>query len=364
MTDSKKNIALIFGGRSAEHEVSLVSAKNVFKALDKDKYSAVLIGISKAGKWHLVNEELLLSLNEELFPSLEELQLGNPGEEVIFAPGDSNARLVSLESKEVLGTVDVVFPVLHGPYGEDGTIQGYFEIMNVPFVGPGVLGAAVGMDKDVTKRLLREAGISTSKSLAFHTEDRPDYESTRAVLGDVLFVKPANMGSSVGISKATDRSTFDAAVELAFRFDKKVIVEEFISGRELECSVLDGENLIASSVIGEIIPEARHGFYSYEAKYMDADGAKLQIPADLPDTTVEQIQKMSKETFRVLCLRGMARVDFFLTDDNRLLINEANTIPGFTKISMYPALLKESGIEYKDLVDKLIQLGLERSRGR
>jgi len=352
MNEIKKNIALIFGGKSAEHEVSIVSANNVYKALNKDKYNPFLIGIDKAGKWHLLNEEQLTSL--------EKLEKDAPGEEVIFAPGDNNARLLGLKSNQLICTIDVVFPILHGPFGEDGTIQGYFEIMNVPYVGPGVLGSAVGMDKDIAKRLLREAGIATSKSLTFEKTDNPDYEKTRESLGDVVFVKPANMGSSVGISKASDRQSFDAAIKLARKYDSKVLVEEFISGRELECAVLDG-NPIITSVAGEIIPEAKHGFYSYEAKYIDADGAKLQIPADISNETLKEIQDISARVFQVLCLQGMSRIDFFLTEDNQLLINEVNTIPGFTNISMYPALLKESGISYTELIDRLIELGLQRN---
>jgi D-alanine-D-alanine ligase len=252
----------------------------------------------------------------------------------------------------------VIFPVLHGPFGEDGTIQGLAKLANIPCVGPGILGSAVGMDKDVMKRLLRDAGIPNARfvTLSAMNHNRVSYDALKIKLGQTLFIKPANLGSSVGISKVRNEDEFIKAIKLAFDYDLKVIVEEEIRGREIECAILGNENPMAS-VPGEIIPKA--DFYSYEAKYLDEDGAALSIPAQLPEYLAKQIQDLALQTFRVLECQGMSRVDIFLTPDEKLYVNEINTIPGFTKISMYPKLWEYSGIPYSELVDRLIQLAIE-----
>lgn len=348
---TKLKVAIIFGGRSAEHEVSIQSAKNVYNSLDKDKYEAILIGIDKQGRW-LLNESaefLLSSSNPEL------AKLNSP--EVSLVQKNQTTQLVNVSNNQSMGGVDVVFPVLHGPYGEDGTIQGMLKLSNIPFVGPSVLGSAVGMDKDVMKRLLKEAGIPVAKFLVFHQSEKISFDTIVNKLGLPFFIKPANLGSSVGISKVKNEEEFEKALELAFKFDSKIIIEEFIKGREIECSVLGNENPIAS-LPGEIIPT--HEFYSYDAKYIDENGAALKAPADLPDDTTKKIQDLAIKTFKTLCCEGLSRVDFFLTEDERVYVNEINTIPGFTKISMYPKLWEVSGISYSELVDKLIQLALER----
>lgn len=350
---SKIRVGILFGGKSAEHEISLLSAKNVVDALDKNKYEAVLIGIDKSGRW-LMNEpsRFLLNVTD---PKLIALNRANSAS-VALVP-QSEGRLTDLNSGHLDQAVDVVFPILHGPFGEDGTVQGLLKLANVPFVGAGVLGSAVGMDKDVMKRLLREAGIPIPKFLVFRQNRQPDFDSVTAALGSPVFVKPANLGSSVGISKAKDRAGFDKAVTEAFRYDTKILIEEAITGREIECAVLGNEDPIAS-VPGEVIPIRE--FYDYEAKYIDEHGARLEAPAKLDAGTVRRVQDLALRTFKALNCEGMGRVDCFLKPDGSLLVNEINTIPGFTKISMYPRLWGLSGIAYSDLIDQLIQLAIER----
>ncbi len=350
---NKTRVAILFGGRSAEHEVSIQSAKNVARALDKNKYELTLIGIDKKGKWYLneVSRFLLESQNPQL------LKLNEPKRAVALVQKDAPGQLVSLHNNRPAGKVDVVFPVLHGPYGEDGTVQGLLKLMGVPFVGAGVLGSALGMDKDAMKRLLNQAGIPTARFVVAHDPSEITFEKAKKILGLPLFVKPANLGSSVGVRKARNKKEFRRAVKEAFGFDRKILIEEYVQGREIECSVLGNENPIAS-LPGEVIP--RHEFYSYDAKYIDPGGAELKIPADLPKPIIKKVQKMAVQAFKTLCCEGMARVDFFLTKNSKLFVNEINTIPGFTSISMYPKLWEASGISYAELIDRLIQLALER----
>ena len=351
----KIRVGILFGGRSAEHEVSLQSAKNIIDAIDTDKYEIVLIGIDKKGQWHL-NEDsrFLLPTAKSRLP-----ELSDKGENLALVPGQQDEQLVALSGEQRLGSLDVIFPVLHGPFGEDGTIQGLLKLANIAFVGADVLGSAVGMDKDVMKRLLRDAGIPIARFVAANRYSSKEigFDEAQARLGLPLFVKPANLGSSVGISKVKDREGFERAVREAFDYDHKILIEECIKGREIECSVLGNDNPVAS-VPGEILP--RHEFYSYEAKYLDENGAALEIPAKLPPETSERIRELAIKTFTMLCCEGMARVDFFLRNNEEIIVNEINTIPGFTRISMYPRLWEASGISYGQLIDRLIQLALER----
>ena len=351
----KLRVGVIFGGRSAEHEVSLQSAKNIVEAMDKDKYEVVLIGIDKKGRWYL-NDESRFLLNEN-DPKL--IRLGSTDEELGLIPGERTDQLINVSKQQRIGEIDVIFPILHGPFGEDGTMQGLLKLSNIPFVGASILGSAIGMDKDVMKRLLRDAGISIADFLVLnrHSIDEIDFEKVKEKLGLPVFIKPANLGSSVGISKAENEKDFLKATQSAFQYDHKILIEEYIEGREIECSVLGNEDPMAS-LPGEVIPQ--HDFYSYEAKYIDANGAALEIPAKLSDDLIKEIQECAVKTFRVLCCEGMARIDFFLTNDNTIIVNEINTIPGFTKISMYPKLWEVSGIPYKDLINRLIKLALER----
>lgn len=344
----KIKVGILFGGKSAEHEISLISAQNVIQALDKNKYEPVLIGIDQSGHW--------------LSPQASQALMAGVGrvsaQRVVMAP-ETRGLIVSQERKGATHHVDVIFPILHGPLGEDGTVQGLLKLADVPFVGAGVLGSAVNMDKDVMKRLLRDAGIPVPKFLVFHDNEKKSiaFSHIAKTMKLPFFVKPVNMGSSIGMSKVHNSKEFAPAVRHAFEFDRKIIIEEAIVGREIECSVLGNEDPRAS-VPGEIIPY--HEFYSYEAKYLDENGAGLDVPAKLPQAIVKRIQALAVQAFKVLECEGMARVDMFLTKQGKLYINELNTIPGFTKISMYPKLWEASGISYSRLIDMLIRLAIER----
>ena len=362
LQEKRINVGIFFGGKSAEHEVSLQSAKNVYDAIDRSKYNPVLIGIDKQGKWHLADTtHFLLHAEDPLH-----VNLNASGCEVALIPESHNLLQVKAEPEKNqaaasdggLPVLDVVFPILHGPFGEDGTVQGLLKLADIPFVGSGVLGSAASMDKDVMKRLFRDAGIPTGKFLTFFSHNAfPSFAQVKSAVGSPVFVKPANMGSSVGISKTDNEAGFQAALEKAFRYDTKVIVEEYIRGREIECAILGNENP-AASVPGEIIPT--HEFYSYDAKYLDANGAALKIPAELDEETKRRIQEYAVKAFKTLCCDGLARADFFLRENGDIIINEINTIPGFTKISMYPKLWEASGIGYTALISRLLQLALEK----
>ena len=355
----KLRVAVVFGGRSAEHEISLLSARNVVSALDPAKYEPILIGIDRQGRW-LMSEASLTGGSLKLLggESADTVRLDTDSREVALVSTGPTSELLRRDGTTI-GRIDVLFPVLHGPYGEDGTIQGLAKLADIPCVGAGVLGSAVGMDKDVMKRLLRDARIPIAPFRTILRRDRAgvSYAGVTADLGSRLFVKPANLGSSVGISRANDDASFQSAIDLAFRYDSKVIVETEVTGREIECSVLGNEDPIAS-VPGEIIPS--DGFYSYEAKYLDENGAELRIPAELTETEQQTVQTTAIDAFVTLCCEGMARVDGFLTEDGRFIVNEINTIPGFTRISMYPKLFEASGIGPSELIDRLISLALER----
>ncbi len=349
----KTNVAILFGGKSGEHEVSLQSAKNVFNAIDKKKYNPVVIKIDKSGKWLLVNKPKTIFDTDDRASSDKKL-LGIP---VAMVPkSEGNISNLSKKGKNI--KVDVVFPVLHGPFGEDGTIQGLLKLAEVPFVGAGVLGSAVGMDKDVMKRLLKNDGIPIGKFVTIKSmEVVPGFGSVKKKLKSPLFVKPANLGSSIGVSKAHNEKEYLRGVKDAFKYDNKILIEEYIKGREIECSVLGNDNPIASS-LGEVKPV--NDFYSYKAKYIDEEGAVLEVPARISKKKTKEIQKMAIKVFQSLSGEGMGRVDFFLKENGEIIVNEINTIPGFTKISMFPRLWEFSGISYTDLIDRLIQLAINR----
>ena len=349
----KLRIGIVFGGRSAEHEVSIQSAKNIIAAIDASRYEVVLLGIDREGRWFLNERSLPLLEAGKALPNLRT----EGAREVALAPRGDATQLVDLSANKGMGTLDVIFPVLHGPYGEDGTVQGLCKLANIPCVGAGVLGSAVGMDKDVMKRLLRDAGLPIPKFITLTRHADRTFDIAKNELGTPLFVKPANCGSSVGVSKVRTAPEFEKALAEAFRYDTKVLLEEGIVGREVECAVLGNADPIAS-VPGEIIPT--HDFYDYEAKYIDEHGAGLQIPARLEPAVAEEVRRLAVRAFTVLCCEGMARVDMFIDTDGRVLVNEINTIPGFTRISMYPKLWEASGISYSQLIDRLIQLAVER----
>lgn len=350
----KIRVGILFGGKSAEHEVSLQSARNVADAIDKSKYEVVLLGIDKTGKWYLNNDSSKFLLNSQN-PKLIALNKENTNS-VALVP-QSNGFLSLENSISSTQKVDVVFPILHGPLGEDGTVQGLLKLADIPFVGAGVLGSAVGMDKDVMKRLLRDMAIPVAKFMVLHEGDKVSFKTASTTLGLPFFVKPANMGSSVGVSKVSKQSQFKSAVQEAFKFDRKVLIEEAIVGREIECSILGNDNPVAS-IPGEII--VHDEFYSYNSKYIDEHGATLQIPARLSKTETKKAQKLAIATFKALSCEGLGRVDFFLKKDGEFIVNEINTIPGFTLISMYPKLWEATGISYAKLIDILIQLAIER----
>ncbi len=351
--NKKIKIAIICGGKSAEHEVSLQSAKNIIEALDIKKYDPTLIGIDKKGNWHLYDiKKYLVNFHD---PQL--IQLNNQANQTIALIPQSEGKISNLDTHLSDTSIDVVFPILHGPFGEDGTMQGLLKLANIPFVGASVLGSAVGMDKDVMKRLLREADIPTARCMTVHNYDIPTYHQIVKKLGSPFFIKPANMGSSIGVSKVSKKKDFTTALHDAFTYDTKIVIEEQIVGREIECAVLGNDTPIAS-VLGEVIPN--HDFYSYEAKYLDKNGAILEIPAKISQKTVKKIQTLALRTFQILNCEGMGRIDFFLTIHGEVFVNEINTIPGFTSISMFPMLWKASGISYTELIDRLIQLAYER----
>jgi D-alanine-D-alanine ligase len=352
-------VVILFGGRSAEHEVSVVSARSVLQALDPDRYEAIPIGVTKEGRWQLMSSGPpgLGSVGGAPLPGVEESE----GGAVALDQGPGAQALVAADGSRT--AIDVVFPVMHGPHGEDGSIQGFLEMAGVPYVGSGVLASAVGMDKAVQKVLFAAAQIPIVEHqvvLERGWEEDPEGVRARAEhLGFPLFVKPAALGSSVGISKVGEPQGLRAALEEAFRYGHKAVLERAVEGaRELECGVLGNDDPVAS-VAGEIVPRG-HEFYDYEAKYLDERGAELIVPADIPPETMEEVQRLAVAAFRAIDAAGMARVDFFLTRDDRFLLNEVNTIPGFTSISMYPKLWEASGIPYPDLVDRLIELAVER----
>jgi D-alanine-D-alanine ligase len=361
VTPRKLRVAVIFGGRSAEHEISLLSARFVVESLDRERFEPVLIGIDKSGRWLLQEEALLLGAARD--PRLCKLNQAMPDVSLAAHPAPGGEASLSIGGRDATG-IDVVFPVLHGPMGEDGSVQGLLELAGVPYVGAGVLGSAVGMDKDVMKRLLAAAELPILPWVTLrHGARDSDVERCEA-LGYPLFVKPANLGSSVGVRRARSRDELAAAIAHAFEFDTKVIVEKGLDHpREVECSVLGNDAPIAS-IPGEIVVDHPDGFYSYAAKYIDEAGAVLRIPADLPAALANAVQLLAIEAFRVLECAGLARADFFLSPEGGLYLNEINTLPGFTSISMYPKLWEASGVPARELVGRLVDLALERAARR
>ncbi|HEX9349893.1 MAG TPA: D-alanine--D-alanine ligase family protein [Gaiellaceae bacterium] len=333
----KLRVAVVMGGRSSEHEISLASAHSVLESLDPARYETVTVEIGRDGRW--------------------ELGVGSRPE--LERDGRSVAETLPVPTSRVpatLGEVDVVFPVLHGPFGEDGTVQGLLELANVPYVGAGVTASALCMDKDLFKSVLRDHGIPVTRSVTL----RPGADGFESPFGFPVFVKPARLGSSVGITKARSESELRAGLELAFRHDEKVLVEEFVRGVEVECSVLGNEEPIAS-IPGEIV--ANSDWYDFSAKY-DEGGMDLVIPPRVPEEAIERVQELSVQAFRVTECEGMARADCFVRADGEVLINELNTIPGFTATSVYAKLFEASGISYEELLERLVQLALERHERR
>ena len=385
---TKLRVGVLFGGRSGEHEVSLLSAASVLNAIDKNKYDVVPIAITKEGRWvTAAHAERLLQGKAPDSPEPRHLRAGDPeatsaaavlakGEAVVVPPmpGDNHSALMPFEthapqlhSAPNSIDVDIIFPVLHGTFGEDGTIQGLLELADIAYVGAGVLGSAAGMDKDVMKRLFRDAGLPIVKHVtvlrsAWREQPQKVSKQIESGLKYPVFVKPANLGSSVGISKVHNSGELAAAMDEAARYDRKLVIEQGIGGkkgkaREIECSVLGNDNPIAS-LPGEIIPIKE--FYDYDAKYL-IEGSESIIPANLPKTKQREVQKLAIAAFNAVDCAGMARVDFLMDPrTGKIYVNEVNTIPGFTSISMYPKMWAATGLDYPELMDRLIQLGLER----
>lgn len=350
----KINLGVLFGGQSVEHEVSLQSAKNVIRSLDREKYDLVLMAIDKEGKWHTLEEESYLIHAEDP----QAIALGEKKDRVALVSQGEEKEMRSL-TQPLSRPIDVVFPVLHGTFGEDGTIQGLLKLAGIPFVGASVLGSAIGMDKDVMKRLLRDAKIPVADFIVIQAHERHlwSFEKIAAHFPPPYFVKPANAGSSIGVSKVKTRAQFEPALEEAFQFDRKILIEKQIVGREIECSVL-GNEYPTVSLPCEIIP---HGeFHSYLSKYVDPDGADFIIPVELEPEELSKVQTMALHAYKVLCCEGMARVDLFLTPEGEVYVNEINTIPGLTSMSPYSKMWEATGLSYPKLVDRLIELALER----
>ncbi|TYQ15310.1 UNVERIFIED_CONTAM: D-alanine-D-alanine ligase [Acetivibrio alkalicellulosi] len=354
----KRKVLVIFGGKSSEHEISRISAASVIKNIDTEKFEVAMLGITKEGKWLPYNGDV------EMIPTGQWEELSLKSRVQVLGEKDNLINYLSDCKTNFSGidNIDVVFPVLHGCNGEDGTIQGFFELASIPYVGCGVLGSALCMDKVYTKMVFEKIGIPQARHLHF---TRKEIERDISQISDKIeaefdypvFVKPSNAGSSVGVSKASNKNELFRALNYASRYDKKVMVEEFINGREVECAVLGNDEPIAS-IVGEIVPS--NDFYDYKAKYID-NKSKMIIPADLPKDTVEKVRDYAVKAFKALDCSGLSRVDFFVDKEtDAVFINEINTMPGFTSISMYPALWEASGISYGELIERLIDLAVER----
>ena len=375
---SKKRVAVIFGGQSSEHEVSRVSAESVIRNIDRSKYDVVMVGITKEGRWLRYDgpvEKLGIGEWQAIAENRANGMLSASGIQskdctaenscsALQTSGINSARsVISAVGADENGGIDVVFPVLHGCNGEDGTIQGLFELAGIPYVGCGVLGSALGMDKAYAKIVFEKEGIPQGKFLTFSRKQinqdiEPLVKQVEGLLEYPCFVKPSNAGSSVGVSKARNKEELIKALNFASRYDRRILVEEFINGREVECAVLGNDDPIASTV-GEVVP--CNEFYDYEAKYETGDSSKVIIPADLPLKTVNLVREYAIKAFKALDCSGLSRVDFFVhKETGEVFINELNTLPGFTKISMYPKLWEASGIPYDKLIEKLIDLAIER----
>ncbi|THA24311.1 D-alanine--D-alanine ligase [Streptomyces sp. RKND-216] len=367
----KPRVAVVFGGRSSEHGVSVLTAGAVLRAIDREKYEVLPIGVTADGRWALTSDEPeRMAIADRRLPAVTELAESDAG---VVLPVDAGSREVVLSEPgqvpKALGEVDVVFPVLHGPYGEDGTLQGLLELSGVPYVGAGVLASAVGMDKEYMKRVFTSFGLPVGPYVAIRPREwESDPAAARKKIVDFagehgwpVFVKPARAGSSMGISKVDDLAGLDDAVAEARCHDPKIIVESLLRGREIECGVLEFEDGPRASVPAEIPPVSAHDFYDFEAKYIDS--ATGIVPAPLTEEQTARVRELAVAAFEAVSCEGLVRADFFLCEDGEFVINEINTMPGFTPISMYPRMWQEAGIGYPELVDRLLQAALRRPTG-
>ncbi len=352
---SKLRIAVLYGGRSPEHDVSVLSATNVAQALDQSKYEIIPVFVTREGQW------LLAEFSNGTLSKPERAT------ELCLISGGCGRAIAIPENAQPyeINKIDMIFPVLHGLHGEDGSIQGLAETARLPLIGCGILGSATALDKDIAKRLLNEALLPTAKSRILHYGFAPAFDDLKTALGLPVFIKPARQGSSVGVSKVTSEQDYNRALEAGFMHDTKLLAEEYIHGREIECAVLENpDGSLFVSRAGEIIPSQDHAFYSYDAKYIDEKGAVTEAPARLTADIENRIRDMAAQAFKALGCDSMARVDFFLTPDMRILVNEINTIPGFTNISMYAKVMAVSGIAYPDLIERLIAHAMVRASAR
>jgi len=363
MEIKKIRVGLIFGGRSGEHEVSFCSASSIIKAIDKDKYTVVPIGITKEGRWISPQDSELALQSGKIEGKSTVILLNDPSGRALVRI-DNNQRL---DKSLALERLDLIFPVLHGPYGEDGTVQGLLELADIPYVGAGVAASAISMDKDLMKIIFQQRGLPILKWMTIKRKEwQKDKEKILSLVQDdfeyPLFVKPTNLGSSVGITKVHKKEEMEKAIDLASSYDRKILIEEGLEEvREIECSVL-GNDEPRASVVGEVRPAGE--FYDYDSKYIDKE-TQLIVPADLPDGVSRKVQEIALHAFKAVDAAGMARVDFFVSKkENKIYLSEINTIPGFTSVSMYPRLWEASGISYPDLIDQLIQLALERHQDK
>jgi len=353
MPDIQK-VVFLCGGRSAEHEVSLQSAQNIVRSLDFDKYSAVVIYIDREGRWYYIEDTTAFVNAADIAKWITSHSFAP----IALLGNGADFQLIRLDDHTTINHINVLFPVLHGPYGEDGSVQGLAQLANLPCVGANVLGSAISMDKDIMKRLLKNTKLKNAKSLTRYKKDLPvNPNDIETLFGWPVYVKPANMGSSVGVSKASNDDELADAISHAFKFDTKIIIEQEIRGREVEVAVLGNDSPQASEV-GEIIPHT--DFYSYDSKYISGDGAELVIPASLSEEQKTSLQSTAIEVFNVMECSGLARVDMFLTENNDIYVNEINTLPGFTNISMYPKLWEASGKSQTQLISDLIYFAIER----
>ena len=340
----KLRVGLLFGGKSVEHEISIRSARNVFQQMDRTRFEPVLIGITKNGNWYL-----LTSMDQPI----------DSGTPLNLSLNDSSHTFIGADGSEGTGILDIIFPVLHGTDGEDGSIQGMIQTVDIPVAGSGVLGSSVAMDKLMSKQLLVNEGIPTSKYQAVLPGSEISYSQIVDKVGVPFMVKPISLGSSVGVSKVSNEAEYQTALSKTLSYDQGYLAEEYISGRELECAILGNQQAKASAP-GEIIISSKYEFYTYDAKYQDPDAVEIKVPAELDPEVAEKIKALSLRAYKALRCEDFARVDLFLGEDNRILINEINTIPGFTDSSMFPSLWGQHGISYQDLITQIIDLAMER----
>lgn len=353
----KINVAIVFGSPSGEHEVSVVSAKNIFNATNKNKYEVFLLGITKKGEWKYLQDQTILSESSFQKP----LDLEKVGEPVFLQRNNSQAHIIELKTQKSIATLDVAFNICHGPYGEDGKLQGFFDLLNLPYVGCDTAASAVCLDKAIFKQIMAARGLP-QVNFAFIKSDEafPSFDKIKAEFGLPFFVKPANMGSSVGVCKVKSESEYVKSIEEAFRWDHKILIEQAAIGQEIECAVFSDGKRTITSPIGEIVNHTE--FYSYDSKYLDDKATTLLLPANIPESVSRATRDLAEKVFRLVGAKHLLRVDFFYTKEGKILINEANSLPGFTSISMYPKMMEAAGIGYSDLIDRLLMSAINDKR--